>query len=106
SHRQSKAVVQTRAEPEGAPPIVPPARESSIRAGQPEARPGRMAAGERDVEAARRREMELLIAAESGKRPGPRAKGRQTGEPDTAVREVKDPPELSFLLQDDIPQKP
>ena len=104
SQGQGADTVQRTADPERAPPIVPPSRQPSTRGGQPEARPGRV--GERDGEAARRREMELLIAGESGKKAGPRAKGRQTGEPDNAVREVKDRPELSFLLQDDIPQKP
>ena len=91
---------------ESGPPIVPPAREERIKEAQPEPKAARIATpNERDLEAERRREMDQLINEETTRQAGARAAGRRPAE-SGAKREAKELTSLSFLLQDDIPQKP
>ena len=92
------------AEEEGGPWLVPPVREEQIKEKPPEIIPARIAPS-RDLEAERRREMERLIGDELAKQPGARVADRRPVDPGPR-REIKELTPLSFLLQDDIPQKP
>jgi len=92
------------AEEEGGPWLVPPVREEQIKEKPPEIIPARIAPS-RDLEAERRREMERLIGEELAKQPGARVADRRPVDPGPR-REIKELTPLSFLLQDDIPQKP
>jgi hypothetical protein len=87
---------------EPGPSLVPPLREP-VAVGSRDAVAARNSTV-RDIEAERRREMERLVGEEVMRQPGPRSAGRKLAEP--GVQHETSPPPLSFLLQDDIPQKP
>jgi hypothetical protein len=86
---------------ESGPSLVPPLREP-VAVSSREVAAARNSG--RDIEAERRREMERLVGEEVIRQPGPRSAGRKLAEP--GVQHETSPPSLSFLLQEDIPQKP
>jgi hypothetical protein len=87
---------------EPGPSLVPPLREP-VTVGIRDVAAQRSSPA-RDVESERRREMERLVGEEVMRQSGPRSGGRQPAE--AGAKLEGPPPSLSFLLQDDIPQKP